>query len=298
LSEFGQVGTGNGGEDFEEKDKKMGPNIKQCLHAWYLDDGTLVGDSEQVAKALDIIWVFGPELGLELNIRKTEIFWPPCDGNKHRGGLFPAEIGRPTLGVKLLGGAVSRDKGFIEGLAMKRASRAAELMHLLPQLRDPQSELLLLRSCMGIAKIFFGLRTCQPIHMEEAAMLFDKELREAVEDIVVGRGPFFGDLQWRLASLPIRFGGLGLYSALEASSYAFVASRAQSWVLQDHILRDSRLCGMDSDFDNDLDGFMVRFQILMLAVLLAKTPSLLKHNMFWRVLVLLKVFRIWKLSLT
>jgi len=128
-----------------------------------------------------------------------------------KGGSFPTDIGRPTLGVKLLGGAVSRDKGFIEGLAMKRAYRAAELMHLLPQLRDPQSELLLLRSCMGIAKLFFGLRTCQLIHREEAAMMFDKELREAVEDIVVGGGPFFGDLQWRLTSLPIRFGGFGLY---------------------------------------------------------------------------------------
>jgi len=31
LSESGQVGTGNGGEDFEEKDQKMGPNVKQCL---------------------------------------------------------------------------------------------------------------------------------------------------------------------------------------------------------------------------------------------------------------------------
>ena len=93
---------------------------------------------------------------------------------------------------------------------MKRASRVVELMYLLPQLQDPQSELLLLQSCMGIAKLFFGLRTCQPIHTEESAMLFDKELREAVEDIVVGGGPFFGDLQWRLDSLPIRvrFGGL------------------------------------------------------------------------------------------
>ena len=70
------------------------------------------------------------------------------------------------MGVKLLGGAVSRDGSFIEGLAMKKAAKAVELMHLLPQLGDPQSELLLLRSCMGIAKLFFGLRTCQPVHME------------------------------------------------------------------------------------------------------------------------------------
>ncbi|MCI93184.1 hypothetical protein A2U01_0114482, partial [Trifolium medium] len=32
--------------------------------------------------------------------------------------------------------------------------------------------------------------------MDEAAILFDKELCGAVDDIVVGGGPFFGDLQW------------------------------------------------------------------------------------------------------
>ncbi|KAK2380676.1 hypothetical protein QL285_068351 [Trifolium repens] len=85
-------------------------------------------------------------------------------------------------------------------------------------------------------------------------MLFDKELRGTVEDIVVGGGPYFGDLQWRVASLPIQVGGLGLYSAVEAFSYAFVASRAQTWVLQDHILRDSGVYGMDSDFHIALDG--------------------------------------------
>lgn len=59
---------------------------------------------------------------------------------------------------------------------MKRAAKAVELMHLLLQLRNPQSELLLLRSCMGIAKFFFGLRTCQPTHMEKTTIWFDKEL--------------------------------------------------------------------------------------------------------------------------
>jgi hypothetical protein len=57
-------------------------------------------------------------------------------------------------------------------------------------------------------------------------LFFDKWLRESIENIVVCGGPLFGDLQWRLASLPIRFGGLGLYSAKMISSYAFVALRA------------------------------------------------------------------------
>ncbi|GAU40636.1 hypothetical protein TSUD_397720 [Trifolium subterraneum] len=125
------------------------------------------GDSEEVAKSLDIIRETGPGLGLHLNIRKTEIFWPSCDGRKLRKGLFPSDIGRSFSGMKLLGGAVSRDRGFIEEVAMKRDVRAVELMHLLPKLRDPQSELLLLRSYM-------------------------------VENIVVGGGPFFCDLQWRI----------------------------------------------------------------------------------------------------
>ncbi|GJV93107.1 hypothetical protein Tco_1540920 [Tanacetum coccineum] len=100
--------------------------------------------------------------------------------------------------------------------------------------------------------------------MEKAALFFDKGLRGSIENIVVCGGPFFGDLQWSLASLPIRFGGLGLYSAKVVSSYAFVASRAQSWVLQDHILRDSGICGMDVDYASALACLRDTIQALIL----------------------------------
>nr|GEU51982.1 putative reverse transcriptase domain-containing protein [Tanacetum cinerariifolium] len=145
---------------------KIKDSCKLLVHAWYLNDGTVIGDSEEVAKVLDIIKASGPEA---------------------------------VIGVKLLGGAVSRDVDFISGLAMRRAANVVDLMSLLPHLHDQ---------------------------------------------------PFFKDLQWRLASLPIRFGdlGLGLYLEELVSSYAFVASRAQSWVLQDHILRNSGICGMDDDY--------------------------------------------------
>jgi hypothetical protein len=49
--------------------------------------------------------------------------------------------------------------------------------------------------------------------MEEASVLFEKELRVVVENIVVGGDPFFADLQWRIASLPIKFGRLGVFSS-------------------------------------------------------------------------------------
>ncbi|KAC9715903.1 hypothetical protein E3N88_45346 [Mikania micrantha] len=78
---------------------------KLPFHAWYLDDGTIIGNASAVAKALDIINERGPSLGLYLNIKKTEVFWPTCDERKVQDGLFPRGIGRPEKGVKLLGGA-------------------------------------------------------------------------------------------------------------------------------------------------------------------------------------------------
>nr|GEU37502.1 reverse transcriptase domain-containing protein [Tanacetum cinerariifolium] len=175
-------------------------------------------------------------------------YWPTMHQEARdmiRKWSIPYRYSKAVIGVKLLGRAVSRDADFISGLVMRRAVNAVDLMGLLSQLHDPQSELLLLRSCMGIAKLFFRLRTCHPVHMEEADLFFDKGLLGSIENMIVCGEPFFGDLQWRLASLPIRFTGLGLYSAKVASSYTFVASRGQSWVLIDQILRDSGICGFE-----------------------------------------------------
>ncbi|PNY01137.1 hypothetical protein L195_g024425 [Trifolium pratense] len=89
-------------------------NFKLLLHTWYLDGGTIIGDSEEMAKSLNII---------------QEI-----------------DIGRLMFGVKLLGGTVTRDKGFFEGVAMKRVVKAVELMHMLLWLPEPNLGVLLARS--------------------------------------------------------------------------------------------------------------------------------------------------------
>nr|GEU75720.1 putative reverse transcriptase domain-containing protein [Tanacetum cinerariifolium] len=79
---------------------KIRDNCKLLFHAWYLDDGTIIRDSKEVARVLET-------------------------------------TRRPLLGVKLLGGAVSRDADFISGLAIRRAANAVDLMGLLLQLHDP-----------------------------------------------------------------------------------------------------------------------------------------------------------------
>ncbi|GKF27196.1 hypothetical protein Tco_0083090, partial [Tanacetum coccineum] len=184
------------------------------------------------------------------------------------------------------------------GLAMRRATNAVELMSLLPWLHDLQSELLLLRSCMSISKLFFGLRTCQLVHMEEATLFFDKGLHWLIENIMVCGGPFFRDLQWLLASLSIRFGGLGLYSAKVGSSYAFVASRAQSWVLQDHILCDSDIYGMDDDYVFALACLRDTIPSFDFSGFTNNDTSPSKSQQTLRMSFLVKWSRIWKSTLT
>lgn len=64
-------------------------NFNLLLNPWYLGDETIIRDSHNVAKSIDIIRETGPGLGLEFNIRKNEIIWPSCGGSKLHENLFP-----------------------------------------------------------------------------------------------------------------------------------------------------------------------------------------------------------------
>ncbi|MFS8030320.1 hypothetical protein Hanom_Chr17g01532621 [Helianthus anomalus] len=143
----------------------------------------------------------------------------------------------------------------------------------------------------GVAKLLFGPRTYQPHLMVDAASRFDNGPREAIEDIVVGGGPFFGDFQWRLASLPMRLGGLGLLSAREVGVYAFVASRAQSWELQDHISPNNGVIGLDQDYQQVLKRLNVSLPDFDIGGFSNKDTAPRSHRKLWRMLCLAKSFK-------
>ena len=111
---------------------------------------------------------------------------------------------------------------------MQRVIKTITLMDRVAKLDDPQCELLLLRACTGVSKLYFALRTCPPTTFEMAQRTFDEALRSSLERIVTASGPGFGNWQWRLATLPFAFGRLGVYSAGDVRHYAFLASRLQS----------------------------------------------------------------------
>ncbi|KAL8092032.1 hypothetical protein AgCh_034349 [Apium graveolens] len=176
------------------------------LQAWYLDDGTIVGDTLMVAKALDIIRADGPV------------------------------------------------RGFCHDLASQRVSKTIALMEAIHKLEDPQCELLLLRNCAGVAKLYYILRTCPPPFFGEAQTQFDQALRISLERIVTGSGPDFRDWQWRLATLPIKLGGFGILCVGDVIRYAFLVSRLQTSTFQTRILSSSGITSCGS-FQCALDDF-------------------------------------------
>ncbi|GKB90525.1 hypothetical protein Tco_0962797 [Tanacetum coccineum] len=156
---------------------------------WYLDDGTIIGDTLVIGKVLELIMKDGPRCGLHLNIDKTEVFWPKEDPKSRLAGFFLPNITRPLNGVKLLGGPVSVDFNFSTKLVMKRVAKTIKLIGIIAKINDPQCELQLLRAC--------------------------------AERIVTASGPGFGDCQWRLATLPFAFGGFGVQVIIVAFGPAF-----------------------------------------------------------------------------
>ncbi|GJR58445.1 hypothetical protein Tco_1500607 [Tanacetum coccineum] len=165
--------------------KVMLEEVRMRCPAWYHDDGTIVGDTLVVGKVLELIAEDGLRRGLHLNVDKTEIFWPKEDPRSRVESVFPPNISQPLHGVKLLGGAVSVDFGFSSEFVMKRVSKTIMLIDAVAKINDPQCELLLLRVCKGISKLYFAMRACPSRVFESAQHSFDVAIRSALERISV-----------------------------------------------------------------------------------------------------------------
>ncbi|GKF31700.1 hypothetical protein Tco_0101498, partial [Tanacetum coccineum] len=94
------------------------------------------------------------------------------------------------------------------------------------------------------------MRTCPPRVFEYAQRSFDMALRSSLERIVTTSGPGFGDWQWRLATLPFAFRGLGVYSAGDVLN-----SRLQSAGLQSKLLQHTGIIAFRPNFDDALCMF-------------------------------------------
>jgi len=165
------------------------------LDVWYLDDGTIIGDVEDVFKVFQLIESEGPAHGLVLNVRKTEIWWP----TRTSPDPIPAEVDRvENAGVKLLGAPIG-SREFTTEFVKKKLKALDEVSKALREVNDAQVEFGLFRGCLSYNKINHLLRTCPPDLLQDALERFDEHFQSMVAQLL--RVPCLSEDQWDQASL-------------------------------------------------------------------------------------------------
>ena len=213
------------------------------LNGWYLDDGHIVGTKEELSRVVDIIVTKGEPMGLTLSRAATvqppstpkSVVWSPLDGAidpqqdpLHRG--IPKV--RASDGIVVLGAPVGYS-GFIKEKLECRVEKIREVVELLPLLKDPHTEYVLLRSCLSLPKIMFMLRAVNTTEHQEPLCHFDSIIRGALSKIL---GSPLTDVQWSQASLPVAMGGLGLRAAVDHAPVAHATSLLAAQPLLDGLL--------------------------------------------------------------
>ena len=135
------------------------PDINMKL--WYLDDSSFVGPRTSIADLLGVLQFKGPLFGLHLNMSKCEVFW--STGNQ-QFLEFPPEVQRITEvsgGAELLGAPICGSDTFFAMSVAKRIDKIRDCQNRLSDLDDPQVELHLLPSCLGLCKLNHVIPTFQ-----------------------------------------------------------------------------------------------------------------------------------------
>jgi hypothetical protein len=79
----------------------------------------------------------------------------------------------------------------------------------------------LFKSCLGIQKIVYIIRTSPSFHFPEGLQRLDEQIRKTLSKIL---NLNLNDNQWKQASLPVKYGGLGIRSVKDLALPCFISS--------------------------------------------------------------------------
>ena len=191
---------------------------------WYLDDGTQTGAMEVLAAAMEVLEPKAAAIGLHLNRAKCKLWGPGAELHADDSTLFPSLSGIPRVpwssGLRVLGTPVGRAP-YVRTQLAESADKLAAALEKLECLGCPQSSSLILRSCLGAAKIVHLLRTA---FLHEAGLLASRvqpSLKAAWVTVVCVH---FSETQWGLGCFPVRLGGCGIVDPVRVHPQAAVAS--------------------------------------------------------------------------
>ena len=196
----------------------------------YLDDITLGDDAATCLKDFLYLEAAAKKLGLEMNRSKCEVIGHT---NITRKLFVDHNVDLPETSsstVILLGSPLSAGQHLDDMLDEKK--HELQLLTRRLQFMPAHDSLFLLRNILAAPRLMYLLRTA-PCTDSPVLPHYDAVLRESLS---VTLNVDLDDDRWRQASLPVRWGGLGVRGVVLLAPSAFLASAASTMELTSALL--------------------------------------------------------------
>ena len=201
--------------------KPMTELISSRLNLWYLDDGALGGDPEDVRDDLVTIMKESEKLGLSLNLSKCEILTTAGTGINAAQCLLDVSdnLKTPSRSEYVLLGSPLTDEAISDVVEEKKVivSRLVDRLSIL----GSHQALFLLKNCLSLPKLLYIMRTEHVYQFEDLLRSFDEIIRTSLSKVT---NIAMTEPVWRQASLPVRHGGLGIRRTEQLALPAYLAS--------------------------------------------------------------------------
>ena len=210
--------------------KELLETMESELVLGYLDDITLGGDAEICLGDFLRLETVSEDFGLTMNRSKCEVIG---HNNVTRTLFFASGVTLPETSKStavLLGSPLSAGQHLDQILNGKKL----ELQKLTSRLKlmPSHDSLFLLRNVLTAPRLMYLLRSA-PCTDSPELPLYDEVIRSALSATI---NVDLNDERWRQASLPVRWGGLGVRSVVLLAPSAYLASAASTAELASSLL--------------------------------------------------------------
>lgn len=207
--------------------------LQSDLVAFYLDDGIIAGNTDEVLSCFKIIVDESEKIGLTVNSSKCELFF--C-GDSESADIssfqnFAADI-KIKKELTLLGAPISLNS--LESLLFKKLDTLSILFQRIQELKSLHVGYFLLRYCLAIPKLLYLLRVSPSWMVLDFLNKCDLMIKETLEFLINNR--LEDPIKYIRATLPVRFGGIGIRRVTDLCLPAFISSAFGSFELVNSLL--------------------------------------------------------------
>ncbi|KAG7295586.1 hypothetical protein JYU34_021841 [Plutella xylostella] len=202
-------------------------NLNSKFNVWYLDDGTLGGDASTVLQDLNSIIQNFSTIGLELNFGKCELHLNESLSDTEKYDIINKfNVLAPNIkivkrdGLRLLGAPILDESipGYVQDQINKFEDSYTRMCDI-----NPHMAMHIMKYCLFVPKLTYEyvLRCSNlwkfPLYLSH----IDEVIKCSITEILNCR---MDDRGWTQATLPVRYGGIGIRKASDVALPAFLSS--------------------------------------------------------------------------